>query len=102
MMQWHTQPGSITTNLKAKLYFTLSVHSATNVGTCKCHMDESSKGGYDMILGIYLLTELGLNLKFSDHVIEADDGTFKGSTTPMVDLGTYKFKILNTGEITPE
>ena len=53
-----------------------------------------------MILGIYLLTELGLNLKFSDHVIEADDGTFKGSTSPMIDLGTYEFKDLNIGNIT--
>ena len=37
----------------------------------------------------------------SDHVIKARDGPFKGSTTPMVDLGTYTFKILNTGEIMP-
>ena len=44
-----------------------------------------------MILGRYILTELGLNLKFSEHVIEADDGPFKGSTTPMVDLVMYKF-----------
>ena len=50
-----------------------------------------------MILGPDILTELGLNLKFSEHVIEADDGNFKGSTTPMVDLGTYIFKYLNTG-----
>ena len=70
--------------------------------TWKCHVDDSTKGRYDMILGQYLLTELGLNLKFSDHAIEADDGTFIGSTTPMVDLGTYEFKILNTGKITPE
>ena len=26
----------------------------------------------------------------------------KGSTTPMVGFGTYKFKYLNTGKITPE
>ena len=30
-----------------------------------------------------------IDLKFSDHVIEADDGPFKGSTTPIVDLGSY-------------
>ena len=28
--------------------------------------------------------------------------TFKGSTAPMVDLGTYKFKDLNIGKITLE
>ena len=44
-----------------------------------------------MILGRDILTELRLNIKFSEHVIEADDGPFKGSTTPMVDLGTYMF-----------
>ena len=43
-----------------------------------------------------------MNLKFSEHVIEADDGPFNRSTTPMVDFGTYIFKDLNTGKITPE
>ena len=42
-----------------------------------------------MILGQYILIELGFNLKLSEHVIEADDGTFKGSKTPIVDLGMY-------------
>ena len=55
-----------------------------------------------MILGRYILTELGLNLKNSKHVIEADDGPFIGSTAYMVDLGAYVFKDLNTEEIKPE
>ena len=42
----------------------------------------------------------GLNLKFFEHFIEANDGPFKGSTPPMVDLSTYIFKYLNTGKIT--
>ena len=33
---------------------------------------------------------------------QTDDGPFNGFTTPMVDLGTYIFKDLNTGKITPE
>ena len=41
-------------------------------------------------------------LKFSEHKIEANDGPFKGSTTPMVDLDAYIFEYLNTGKITPE
>ena len=41
-------------------------------------------------------------MKLSDKVIKADDGTLKGSKTPMADLGTYEFKYLNTGKITPE
>ena len=65
-------------------------------------MDDSAKGRYDIILGQNKLIELVLNLKFSEHVIEVGDGPFNGSTTPMVDLGTYTFKDLNTGESTPE
>ena len=70
--------------------------------TWKYHVDESAKGGYDMILGRDILTEFGLDIKFSEHVIESDYRYFKGSTTPMVDLDTYIFKYLNTGKITPE
>ena len=55
-----------------------------------------------MILGRDLLTELRLNLKLYEHVIEADDGPFNGSTIPMVDLCTYIFKDLNTAKIRPE
>ena len=67
-------------------------------------MDDSAKFAYDIILvqDILILTQWGLNLKVSDNAIEADDGTFKGSTSPMVSLGTYKFKDLNTGIIIPE
>ena len=64
-------------------------------------MDFFSKGRYDIILGRYILTELGLNLNFSKHIIKADYGTLKGSTPPMVDLGKYQFKYLNTGKIKP-
>ena len=55
-----------------------------------------------MILGRDILTELGLNLKLSEHVIEVDDVPFNGSTTPMVDLDTSIFKDLNIRGITPE
>ena len=62
-------------------------------------MDDYSKGRYDRILGRYILTESGLNLNLTDHVIEAGDGPFIGATAPMVDLGAYVFKDLNTGKI---
>ena len=48
-----------------------------------------------MILGGYILTAVGLNLKFSGPVMEYDDGPFKWYTAPMVDLGTYELKIKN-------
>ena len=72
--------------------FTLSALSAKNAVTWKCHVDYFAMGRYDIILGRYFLTELVLNLNFSKHVTEADDGPFIGSTAPMVDMGTYVFK----------
>ena len=93
---------NITTNLKVRVDFTPPELSAINVVTWKCHVDDSDEVRYDMILGQDLLTELVLNLKLSDQVIEADDGTFKVSTIPMVDLCMYVFKNLNTEKITTE
>ena len=57
-MQWHTHVGNITTYLMIKLDFTLTTHSATNAVTWICHVDESAKGRYNMILGRDILTEL--------------------------------------------
>ena len=93
---------NITTNLKVKIDFTLPALSMMNVLTWKCHVGDPTKGRYDMILGQDILTSLVLNIEFSEHVIEADDGPFKGYTTPIVDLGAYIFKYLNTEKNTPE
>ena len=71
VMQWRTQAGTnISNNIKVKVEFTLHALSATNAMTWKCHVDDSTKGSYDMILGRDLFTELILNLKLSDHIIE--------------------------------
>ena len=64
-------------------------------------MDDSANFIYDMILEIYLL-KIRINTKWSDQAIESDYGTFKGSISPIVDLGKYEYKNVNTGEITPE
>ena len=69
-MPWHTQAGSITTNLKIKINFTFSELISIRIVKWDFHVDDVNKGIYDIILGIYLLTDLGLNKKFSDHVIE--------------------------------
>ena len=92
MIQWHTQGGSITTNLKVKIDFNLPELSMTKFVTWNFHVGDSSKVIYDIILGRNILTTLVLNLKLSDHVIEADGGTFKGFMAPMVDLGKYASK----------
>ena len=56
VMQWHTQARNIATNYEVKVDLTLPKLSATNAVTWKCHVDNSAKGRYDMILGRYLLT----------------------------------------------
>ena len=50
-MQWHKQSGNITTNIKIEVYYTLPELIPTNGMTLKCHVDDSSKYIYDMILG---------------------------------------------------
>ena len=100
-MQWHTQDGNIANNLMIEVDFTLPEIRAMNAVTWKYHVYDSAKRRYDVILEIVVLTKLGQNLKFSYHVIKADDGPFKGSTTPMFDLGACEFKDINTGKIVP-
>ena len=55
-MQWNTQDGNITTNIKVEIEFASPEISTTNVMTWKCHMYDSAKGRYNMILGRDLLT----------------------------------------------
>ena len=98
-MQWHTQARKITTNIKVKIDFILPELSATKIVMWNFHMDDFAKGRYDMILGRDILTALGINLKLSDHVIEACYGPFKGNTATMIDLGTYEFRYLETGKL---
>ena len=68
-MQWHTQAGNINTYLKVKTDFTLPKLSAMKIVMRNCHVDDSDKVRYDMILGRDSLTGSVLNLKWSDHVI---------------------------------
>ena len=102
MTQWHTQAGSITTNIKVKIDFALPKISTTKIVTWNQHVDVSAKGRYDMILVRDILLALGLTFSLSDHVIVSDNVTFKWSTSPTVDLGAYEFNDLNTGKITSE
>ena len=57
-MQWHTQVDNITTNLKVKIDFTSPELSATKTVIMNCHVYDSAKGRYDIILGRYLLIAL--------------------------------------------
>ena len=51
VMQWHTQAGNITTNIKVEIDFTLTELGVTNVMTWDFHVGESAKGSYAIILG---------------------------------------------------
>ena len=100
-MQWHMKSGNIIISLKVKIYFTLYALITKKIVAWYCHLGGSAKGRYDMILSGYILLALVLNLNIFYHVIKADDGPLKGLTVPVVYLGTYEFKTLNTGKITP-
>ena len=63
-------------------------------------MDECAEGRWWMILGRGILTALLINLKFSEQNTQAHDGTLKGSTAPMVDMGMYEFKFKYKGNYT--
>ena len=52
--------------------------SATKIVMRKCHVDEYTNSIYDMILGRYLLTALGLDLKFSENTIIVGEGPYEG------------------------
>ena len=50
MIQWHTQTGNITTNIKVEVDFILPEISEMTVVTCKSYVDDSVKGRYNIIL----------------------------------------------------
>ena len=76
-MQWQTQASNITTNLKVEINFARTEFSATKIVMWDCHVDDSDKYRYNMILGRDLFKTLLLNTHFSEHVIEAGDGLLK-------------------------
>ena len=68
-MKWITKASNITTIIKAEVDFTLPELSTKNVVTWNCKVYDSAKYRCDMILEINQLTELVLNLKFSNRTI---------------------------------
>ena len=55
-----------------------------------------------MILGRDLLTELGLNLKFSGNVIHGGEVPYKGCSAPTVDVNNDNFNNLTAKTVKPE
>ena len=60
-MQWQRQAGNITTDLKFIIGLTSPEFSATKIVTWDCYVNDSTKGGFNMILSRYILTALVLN-----------------------------------------
>ena len=50
VVQWYVQAKNITTNIKVKVFLTLPALSTTNVVIWRYHLDDSTKGRYNMIL----------------------------------------------------
>ena len=91
---------------KVNVKFCLPEFSATKIVTWKCHVDDSTKDIYNMILGRDLLTDLGIDIKFSNRVIVGSKGTYEGCSAPMFDVRNYDYapltdKIVKLGIILP-
>ena len=67
---------NITNNKKVEVDFNFPGFSATKIIMWNFHVDESTKIRYDMSLYIYLVTSLGSDVKFSDHIIKEGDRPF--------------------------
>ena len=88
-----TQAGKFTTLKKVRIQFCLPEFSATKIVTWTCHVDKSTNGRYGTILGRYLLTELGLDIKFYANIIIFGEGPYDGCSAPMVDVSNYYFNL---------
>ena len=54
VMQWKTQAGNITTNLKVKIFLTIPEFSATKKVTWLFNVDDSTKSKYIIVSGRYI------------------------------------------------
>ena len=57
-MHWNMQAGNITTNINVNIEFTLPELRETKIVTWNYHVDDYTKGRYDMILGRDILKAL--------------------------------------------
>jgi transposase InsO family protein len=89
-LTWNTMGGNFVTRRKAQLHFKLPELDYNKAITWSAHVDAtngSSKSSYDMILGLDLLTEIGLYVNTSDKTINW--GT---SSVPLKERGTLTNK----------
>ena len=89
-----TQSGNFTTESMANIYI-FTIIKCDKTMTWKFHVDESTEGRHDMIIGRDLLNTLGINIKLSYNTIDYGKGTYQGCTTTMADLNNYDFNFIN-------
>ena len=82
--------------------FGLPEFSATKIVTWKCHVDKTTNGRYDMILGRDLLDALGLDINFSEKVTIGGEGPYEGCLATMVDASNYDFTCIIDKTVKPE
>ena len=85
-----------------KVDFCLLEFSAAKIVTWICHVDESTKGIYNMILGRDLITALGLDLKFSENAVIGGEVPYVGCLAPMVDVISYDYTYITDKIVKPE
>lgn len=78
---WNTQAGTFITDSMVKVPFKLPELDPSRVIYWTCHVME--EGAYGMIMGRDLISDLKLNLDFSQQKITCDTGWFKGREAPM-------------------
>ena len=84
--KWSTLGGIFRTKKKARLDFKFPELSTSKSVTWTCHVDEKTdpkQAAYDMILGMDLLTELGIVVDTADKVVR-----WERMETPLKNRGT--------------
>ena len=76
---WETQAGKFMTSKKVNIDFCLPEFSATIFLSWNCHVDSSTTGRYNMILGSDLLTAMRLDIRFSRYLSLAGMDHTKGA-----------------------
>ena len=63
-------------------------------------MDDSTESRYDIIIRKYLITDLRIDMEFSDNIIQCGKVPHQGWEAPMARLNEYDFKTVN-GKMRP-
>ena len=98
---WETQAGKFTTSKKLNVEFLLPESSVKKIMMWKFHLDDSTNGRYDMVLGRDLLTALRLDIKFSDNIIIGREVPYEGCSSSIVDVINHDFNSIKDKNFKP-